>query len=117
VSETSVQALVAHLPTNSDTVPVLNPANGKKIYDLPQLSVAQVEAAIDAARDAQHDWAKTPVAERSKLLLELHALMLEDETKLLDLLQLETAKSRAHAFEETAGAIAAASYYLSLIHI
>ena len=114
MSETSIQALVAHLPANSDTVPVLNPANGKKIYDLPQLSVAQVEAAIDAARDAQHDWAKTPVAERSKLLLELHALMLEDETKLLDLLQLETAKSRAHAFEETAGAIAAASYYAKI---
>jgi acyl-CoA reductase-like NAD-dependent aldehyde dehydrogenase len=114
VSETSIQALVAHLPANSDTVPVLNPANGKKIYDLPQLSVAQVEAAIDAARIAQHDWAKTPVAERSKLLLELHALMLEDETKLLDLLQLETAKSRAHAFEETAGAIAAASYYAKI---
>ena len=114
MSETSIQALVAHLPANSDTVPVLNPANGKKIYDLPQLSVAQVEAAIDAARVAQHDWAKTPVAERSKLLLELHALMLEDETKLLDLLQLETAKSRAHAFEETAGAIAAASYYAKI---
>lgn len=114
MSETSIQALVAHLPANSDTVPVLNPANGKKIYDLPQLSVAQVEAAIDAARDAQDDWAKTPVAERSKLLLELHALMLEDETKLLDLLQLETAKSRAHAFEETAGAIAAASYYAKI---
>ncbi|BDS50095.1 succinic semialdehyde dehydrogenase [Rhodoluna lacicola] len=111
MSETSIQALVAHLPANPDTVPVMNPANGKKIYDLPQMSVAQVESAIAAARVAQRDWAKTSVAERSKLLVELHALLLEDETKLLDLLQLETAKSRAHAFEETAGAIASASYY------
>lgn len=111
MSETSIQALVAHLPANPDTVPVMNPANGKKIYDLPQMSVAQVESAIEAARVAQRDWAKTPVAERSKLLVELHALLLEDETKLLDLLQLETAKSRSHAFEETAGAIASASYY------
>ena len=111
MSETSIQALVAHLPANTDTVPVLNPANGKKIYDLQQLSVSQVEAAIAAARLAQVQWAKTPVAERSKIMLELHALMLEDEAKLLDLLQLETAKSRAHAFEETAGAIASASYY------
>ncbi|MEY4971464.1 MAG: hypothetical protein RLZZ404_390, partial [Actinomycetota bacterium] len=90
MSETSIQALVAHLPANPDTVPVMNPANGKKIYDLPQMSVAQVESAIEAARVAQRDWAKTPVAERSKLLVELHALLLEDETKLLDLLQLET---------------------------
>ena len=114
MSETSIQALVAHLPAHDDTVPVLNPANGKKIYDLPQLSVAQVEAAIVAARHAQLDWAKTPVTERAKLLLELHELLLEDEKKLLDLLQLETAKSRAHAFEETAGAIAAASYYAKI---
>lgn len=63
MSETSIQALVAHLPANPDTVPVMNPANGKKIYDLPQMSVAQVESAIAAARVAQRDWAKTPVAE------------------------------------------------------
>jgi succinate-semialdehyde dehydrogenase/glutarate-semialdehyde dehydrogenase len=111
VSETSIQALVAHLPANTDTVPVLNPANGKKIYDLPQMTVDQVESAVAAALLAQKEWAKTAIAERSKLFLELHALMLEDETKLLDLLQLETAKSRAHAFEETAGAIAAPNYY------
>ena len=111
MSETSIQALVGHLPANEDTVPVLNPANGKKIYDLPQLTVAQVESAIESARAAQREWAQVSVAERSKILLELHALLLEDETKLLDLLQLETAKSRAHAFEETAGAIASANYY------
>lgn len=111
MSETSIQALVAHLPAQDDTVPVLNPANGKKIYDLPQLTVAQVESAIESARAAQREWAQVSVAERSKILLELHALLLEDETKLLDLLQLETAKSRAHAFEETAGAIASAIYY------
>jgi succinate-semialdehyde dehydrogenase/glutarate-semialdehyde dehydrogenase len=111
VSETSIQALVAHLPAHDDTVPVLNPANGKKIYDLPQLTVAQVEGAVSAARTAQHEWAQVSVSERSKIFLELHALMLEDETKLLDLLQLETAKSRAHAFEETAGAISSANYY------
>jgi len=111
VSETSIQALVAHLPAQIDTVPVLNPANGKKIYDLPQLTVSQVEAAVTTARTAQQQWAQVSVAERSKILLELHALMIEDETKLLDLLQLETAKSRAHAFEETAGAIASANYY------
>ena len=111
MSETSIQALVAHLPAQNDTVPVLNPANGKKIYDLPQLTVSQVEAAVTTARKAQQQWAQVSVAERSKILLELHALMIEDETKLLDLLQLETAKSRAHAFEETAGAIASANYY------
>lgn len=111
MSETSIQALVAHLPNNTDTVPVLNPANGKKIYDLPQLTAEQVVSAVDSARAAQIDWAKTPVTERADLLLELNKLMITDEAKLMDLLQLETAKSRAHAFEETIGAINAAKYY------
>jgi len=111
VSETSIQALVAHLPNNTDTVPVLNPANGKKIYDLPQLTVEQVVSAVESARKAQVDWAKTPVSERANLLLALNKLMVTDEAKLMDLLQLETAKSRAHAFEETIGAMNAAKYY------
>ncbi len=114
MSETSIQALVAHLPANTDTVPVLNPANGKKIYDLPQMSVAQVEAAVVAARETQVDWAKTPVSERAELLLELSKLMMTDEAKFLDLLQLETAKSRAHAFEETIGAMNSAKYYAKI---
>ena len=37
--------------------------------------------------------------------------MLKNEDKLLDVLQLETGKSRAHAFEEFAGAAGAARYY------
>lgn len=111
MSETSIASLVAHLPASSQTVPALNPANGKKIFDLPQLSAKQVIEAFDTARAAQHEWAQTPVAERAKLLNQLHKLMVADEEKLLDLLQLETAKARAHAFEETVGAIAAAKYY------
>ena len=111
MSETSIATLVAHLPSSNQTVPALNPANGKKIFDLPQLSTQQVVAAFAKAREAQVNWAKTPVSERAKLLNELHKLMLADEEKLLDLLQLETAKARAHAFEETVGAIAAAKYY------
>ena len=111
MSETSIASLVAHIPASDKTVPAINPANGKKIFDLPQLSAQQVIDAITDARIAQHEWAQTPVHERAKLLTELRKLMLADETKLMDLLQLETAKSRAHAFEETVGAIAAAGYY------
>lgn len=114
MSETSIAALVAHLPQAANTVPVLNPANGKKIYDLPQLSVQQVIDAVTDARQAQHDWATTPVSERAAILKELHQLMITDETKLMDLLQLETAKSRAHAFEETIGAINAAKYFAKI---
>jgi acyl-CoA reductase-like NAD-dependent aldehyde dehydrogenase len=111
VSETSIAALLAHLPETPNTVPVLNPTSGKKIYDLVQLSAAQVTNATNRAREFQPAWATTPVAERVAILKRLHASMLENESKLLDLLQLETGKSRAHAFEEIAGAIGAINYF------
>lgn len=114
MSETSIASLVAHIPTSDKTVPALNPANGKKIFDLPQLSAAQVIDAIADARIAQHEWAQTPTFQRAKLLTALRKLMIADEAKLMDLLQLETAKARAHAFEETVGAISAAGYYAKI---
>lgn len=114
MSETSIASLVAHIPATDKTVPALNPANGKKIFDLPQLSADQVVDAISNARLAQKDWAQTTVPERTRLLAELRKLLIADETKLMDLLQLETAKARAHAFEETVGAISAASYYAKI---
>lgn len=114
MSETNIASLLAHFPETSQTVPAQNPATGKKIIDLPQLSEAQVVEAFKNARAAQIAWAANPVRDRVKVLHELHKLMITDEAKLLDLLQLETAKSRAHAFEETVGAIASAIYYAKI---
>ena len=110
MSETSIPNLLAHLPSSPDQVTIVNPSTGKKIYDLPQLSVAQVAKAVADARLAQPAWAKTSVKERSKALFRLHDLMLENQDNLMDLLQLETGKSRAHAFEELAGSLGAARY-------
>lgn len=111
MSETSIVALVGHLPASANTVPVLNPANGKKIYDLPQLSTQQVTAAVRDARNYQPEWVNTSIASRVAVIKKLHHALLENESKLLDLLQLETGKSRAHAFEEVAGSIGAVNYF------
>ena len=111
MSETSIATLLAHLPATESTVAVINPTSGKKIFDLPQLSGDQVVAAVQRARLSQNEWRETAISERCKVLKNLHALMVENETKLMDLLQLETGKARAHAFEETVGAMASAAYY------
>ncbi|WP_296647769.1 succinic semialdehyde dehydrogenase [Rhodoluna sp.] len=111
MSETSIATLIAHLPSTEAAATVLNPSNGRKIFDLPQLQEHQVVAAVKNAKTAQDDWSQTPVYTRERALLRLHDILLANEEKLLDLLQLETGKSRAHAFEETAGAISAAAYY------
>ena len=110
MSETSIPNLLAHLPASSDQVTIVNPSTGKKIYDLPQLSVAQVAKAVADARLAQPAWAKVSVKERAQALYRLHDLILKNQDNIMDLLQLETGKSRAHAFEEIAGSLGAARY-------
>ena len=111
MSETSIPNLLAHLPQSSDEVTIVNPSTGKKIYDLPQLSVDQIVKAVADARLAQPAWAKVSVKERAKALYRLHDLMLKNQDNLMDLLQLETGKSRAHAFEELAGSLGSARYF------
>lgn len=110
MSETSIPNLLSHLPSSPDQVTIVNPSTGKKIYDLPQLSVAQVAQAVANARVAQPAWAKVSVKERAKALYQLHDLILKNQDNVMDLLQLETGKSRAHAFEEIAGSLGAARY-------
>lgn len=114
MNETSIGSLISHLPNSAQKVAVDNPTTGKKIYDLAQLSAYQAAQAVAVARPAQKSWAQTGVKYRAAILKRLHKLMLENESKLLDLLQLETGKSRAHAFEEIAGAIGAANYYSAI---
>jgi len=111
MSETLIASLVSALPKTEQTLTINNPNTGKAIYDLPQLSVAQVTEAVKLAREAQKDWANSSVKERSKILYALHDLILSEQNQLMDMVQLETGKARAHAFEEVAGGTGAARYY------
>jgi succinate-semialdehyde dehydrogenase / glutarate-semialdehyde dehydrogenase len=114
MSAYSIPNLLAHLPQSNDQVTIVNPATGKKIYDLPQLSVGQVAKAVADARLAQPSFAAMSVKDRSKALFALHDLLLNNQDKLMDLLQLETGKSRAHAFEEVAGSLGSTRYFAKI---
>ena len=111
MSESSIPQLLSHLPESQDHVTIVNPSTGKKIYDLPQLSVGQVAKAVADARMAQPAFAAIPVKERAKALGVLHDLLAKNQDNVMDLLQLETGKSRAHAFEEVAGSLGSARYF------
>ena len=50
---------------------ILNPKTGELIVDLPEASLAQVEAAVDAAEGAFVSWSQTTPGQRSALLLAL----------------------------------------------
>jgi acyl-CoA reductase-like NAD-dependent aldehyde dehydrogenase len=114
MSEYSIPSLLSHLPESSDQVTIVNPTTGKKIYDLPQLSVSQVAKAVADSRHAQPSFAAMPVKERAAALFRLHDLLLNNQDKLMDLLQLETGKARAHAFEEVAGSLGSTRYFAKI---
>ena len=114
MSESSIPQLLSHLPPSQDHVTIVNPSTGKKIYDLPQLSVGQVAKAVADARMAQPAFAAIPVKQRAKAIGVLHDLVAKNQDNVMDLLQLETGKSRAHAFEEVAGSLGSARYFAKI---
>lgn len=71
----------------------------------------QVLASFAEARKLQKSWVETPAKERAEIAQRLHRVMLVNQDALLAQLQAETGKSRAHAFEELAGALGAVRYY------
>ncbi len=111
MTDTSIPSLLSHFPKTETSVALINPVSGKRVTDVPQMSAEQVQSAMDKLRLAAKDWTDTPVRERAKAIARLHDVMFENRDKLLDVLQLETGKSRAHAFEEFAGAAGGARYY------
>ncbi|MEV0278137.1 succinic semialdehyde dehydrogenase [Streptomyces sp. NPDC050610] len=87
------------------------PFTGEKLADLPEATPDDVADAFARAREAQRGWAATPVQQRAAILLRFHDLVLRRQSEVLDLIQLETGKTRLHAHEEVQGVAVAARHY------
>ena len=94
-------------PTQTTTAPF----TGSPIAMLPHSSADDVRVAVDAARAAQRGWSRRPLADRVRPFLALHDLVLDHQDELLDLIQIETGKARAHGFEEVADVAIVARHY------
>lgn len=97
--------------TSGESRTTYSPMTGDAVAEIPVSSIADVDAAFTAAREAQQAWAQTPFRERKKALLRLHDLVLEHQDELLDLIQIESGKSRTHAFDEVAHLALTARFY------
>jgi acyl-CoA reductase-like NAD-dependent aldehyde dehydrogenase len=86
--------------TGASTQDIIAPFTGEVLYTMPLSSVDDVVAAATSARLAGSLWQKAGFAERRRVLLRAHDLLLADRDHLLDLLQTETGKTRGQAFEE-----------------
>lgn len=93
------------------TVEMVAPFTGEPIVALPQVDDADVRRAFARARVAQREWAATPVSERARIMLRLHDLVLARQDEALDLMQVETGKSRLDAYDEVAVTAITAAYY------
>ena len=90
---------------------VEQPFTGTPLGSVPKCTPADVEAAIARARQAQKSWRATSFAERKRILLRYHDLVLARQDEIIDLLQMEAGKARRHAFEEVLDTAIVARYY------
>ena len=63
-------------PAGGQTLPLMSPSTGEQIGEIARGQEADVDAAIDAARRAfEGGWARTPAAERGRILMRLGKLV------------------------------------------
>ena len=87
------------------------PFTGETLGTVPLGTPDDILAACRAAREAQRDWAGRSVAERGRILLRFHDLVIANAHEILDIIQLELGKSRKHAYEEVLDTAVTARYY------
>lgn len=92
-------------------LPVRTPFAGAVLGSIPAGEELDIDLAVQLARAAQPEWAARSFADRRRIFLRFHDLLLERQDEVLDLIQLETGKARRHAFEEILDTAVVSRYY------
>jgi succinate-semialdehyde dehydrogenase/glutarate-semialdehyde dehydrogenase len=79
------------------TFPVINPATGEEVAQVPRMGADETRRAIEAAQDAYRPWRATLAKERARILRRWADLMLEHRDDLALLLTTEQGKPLAEA--------------------
>jgi succinate-semialdehyde dehydrogenase/glutarate-semialdehyde dehydrogenase len=88
--------------TSKTTFPVFNPASGEKLADVPDMSPADAQRAIDAAYKAFPAWSAKPAKERGAILERWCELILSETEALAQLMTAEQGKPLTEARGEVA---------------
>jgi succinate-semialdehyde dehydrogenase/glutarate-semialdehyde dehydrogenase len=94
-----------------DQQQIFSPFDGSFVGEVPQCNAEDVLAAIARARRVQADWAAKPLKEKCAIFLKFHDMLLAQQERLLDLVQVETGKARVSALEEVLDTAGTARYY------
>ena len=92
--------LVSHNGAPHEMTTVRMPFNGEVLGNVPICTPEDVQLALQRARSAQPEWARTSLAQRAAVFLRFHDLVMKNRDGLLDLLQLEAGKTRLNALDE-----------------
>ena len=87
------------------------PCTGETVASLPTGAPEDVDEAFRRARVAQKAWAARPIRERARIFERYHDLVLERHEEALDLIQLESGKTRYDAFLEVGDVALVSRYY------
>src|SRR5690554_1661200 len=90
--------------------PVINPATGEEIVQVPLSDGTSVDEAVQVAKVAQKEWALTPAPQRAEVLYEVGRIMKERKEHLAKLLTLENGKVLEEARGEVQEGIDMAFY-------
>ncbi len=86
--------------SSNENIEVLNPTNEEVIAVVPDAGVEDGRRALEAARDAQPQWAALPAAQRGELLMRFTAKLRENRERLAKLLTREQGKKYSLALVE-----------------
>jgi succinate-semialdehyde dehydrogenase/glutarate-semialdehyde dehydrogenase len=105
---------VATASTDADR-DVIAPFTGDVFAAAPDATPADVERAVADAWDAQSRWADRDFDARTAVFERFHDLVLDRREDLMDVMQLETGKSRADAYVEVMDIAMTARYYATRV--
>ncbi|KAL3425901.1 aldehyde dehydrogenase [Phlyctema vagabunda] len=90
------------LRTSKTTTQGINPVTSEKLWDVPVATEADLDEAVKAARKAFPSWAKTPIEERKRLVLQWNDVFKSYTAEFTELLIKECGKPRMFAQGEVA---------------
>jgi succinate-semialdehyde dehydrogenase/glutarate-semialdehyde dehydrogenase len=108
VSVTADLPLLELESDSGETFPVVNPATGETVRDVPRMGAGETRRAIARAERALPSWRRLLARDRAQILRRLADLMMENQEELATLLTTEQGKPLAESRTEIAYA---ASFY------
>ena len=99
------------------TCPVFNPATGKQSAEVLFGDAATVDAAVNAARTAQTEWAKTPPAKRGSIMFAMRDIMMRRRDEIAETISAEHGKTHDDALGEVTRALEVVEFACGAPHL